>query len=74
MSASSLQRFNRVRLCLALVAWLACAVAIVLPLVWLINNRDWGVALMLIMPVVVYALMRLARRLESWAKRASGKT
>lgn len=74
MSASPLQRFNRVRLCLALVAWLSCTVAIVLPLVWLINNRDWGVALMLIMPVVVYALMRLARGLEGWAKSASGRT
>ncbi|GAB2710810.1 hypothetical protein [Halomonas garicola] len=68
MRPSWIQSFSRSRLCLALAGWLACAVAVMLPLVWLINNRDWGIALMLIMPVVVYGLMRLARRLEHWAR------
>lgn len=59
---------SRRRLLLAVAAWFAAAVAVVLPLVWLINNRDWGVALMLAVPFVVYALMRLARALEAWAR------
>jgi hypothetical protein len=63
-----MQAFNRQRLWLALIIWFSCAVAAVLPLVWLINNHDWGIALMLIMPGVVYGLMRFGRRLEGWAK------
>lgn len=35
---------------------------------WLINSYDWGVALMLAAPFVVYALIRLARRLDAWAQ------
>ncbi|WP_282041930.1 hypothetical protein [Halomonas alimentaria] len=56
------------RLILAVAAWCLVAVALVLPLVWLINNRDWGIGLMLLTPVMVYALMRLGRALESWAR------
>ncbi|TDO15254.1 MULTISPECIES: hypothetical protein [Halomonas] len=59
---------TQTRLILAVAAWCLAAVALVLPLVWLINNRDWGVALMLAVPFVVYALMRLGRALESWAR------
>lgn len=59
------------RLVLAVVAWFLAALAAVLPLVWLINNRDWGVALMLLVPFVVYGLLRLGRALEGWA-RATG--
>ncbi|MFW6346373.1 MAG: hypothetical protein ACOC0M_08625 [Halomonas sp.] len=58
----------RTRLILAVAAWCLVAVAIVLPLVWLINNRDWGIGLMLLAPLVVYGLMRLARALEGWAR------
>jgi len=58
----------RTRLILAVVAWCLAAVALVLPLVWLINNRDWGIGLMLVVPFVVYGLMRLARVLEDWAR------
>jgi EamA domain-containing membrane protein RarD len=53
---------------LAVVAWCLAAVAVMLPLVWLINNRDWGVALMLAVPFVVYGLLRLGRVLEGWAQ------
>lgn len=59
---------TRSRLVLAVTAWCLAAVAVVLPLVWLINNRDWGVALMLLVPFVVYGLLRLGRALEGWAR------
>ncbi|MDR9439037.1 MAG: hypothetical protein RI841_06010 [Halomonas sp.] len=59
---------SRSRLLLALMAWCLAAVAVVLPLVWLINNRDWGVALMLLVPFVVYGLLCLGRALEGWAR------
>ncbi|MCA1770253.1 MAG: hypothetical protein LC652_10035 [Halomonas sp.] len=59
---------SRSRLLVALTAWCLVAVALVLPLVWLINNRDWGVALMLLAPFVVYGLLRLGRALEDWAR------
>lgn len=59
---------SRNRLILAVAAWCLVAVALVLPLVWLINNRDWGVGLILLAPVLVYGLMRLGRALEGWAR------
>lgn len=33
---------------------------------WTINTYDWGIALMLLVPLLVYGLIRLARRLEEW--------
>ncbi|MGE4533055.1 hypothetical protein [Halomonas sp.] len=59
---------RRHRPILAVILWCLVAVAVVLPLVWLINNRDWGIGLMLLAPLVVYGLMRLARGLEAWAR------
>lgn len=59
---------TQTRLILATAAWCLAAVAVILPLVWLINNRDWGVALMLLVPFLVYGLMRLGRALEGWAR------
>ncbi|MBB3230727.1 hypothetical protein [Halomonas stenophila] len=59
---------TRSRLVLAVAAWSLAATAVVLPLVWLINTRDWGVALMLVVPVAVYGLLRLGRALEDWAR------
>ncbi|QFU00199.1 hypothetical protein FIU83_00905 [Halomonas sp. THAF5a] len=56
------------RFVLAVAAWCLAAVAVVLPLAWLINTRDWGIALMLLVPVVVYGLLRLGRVLEGWAR------
>lgn len=61
---------NRRRALLALAVWLLAAVLALLPVVWLINNRDWGVALMLLVPFIVYGLLRLGRALEAWAHRA----
>ncbi|MBS9403460.1 hypothetical protein KG088_07450 [Halomonas sp. TRM85114] len=61
----------RSRLLLAVVAWCLAAVALMLPLAWLINNRDWGVALMLLVPFAVYGLLRLGRLLEGWARATS---
>lgn len=58
----------RTRLILAVATWCLVAVALVLPLVWLINNRDWGIGLMLVTPFMVYGLMRLGRALEGWAR------
>ncbi|WP_041718034.1 hypothetical protein ACN2MM_11350 [Alkalilimnicola ehrlichii MLHE-1] len=37
-------------------------------LAWLINNHDWGVAMMLIVPLAVFLMIRLARRLDRWAR------
>jgi len=56
------------RLVIAVVVGLAIGLAVVLPVAWLINNRDWGVGLMLAVPLIVYGLMRLARALEAWAR------
>ncbi|WP_108446399.1 hypothetical protein [Halomonas denitrificans] len=58
----------RSRVVLAVAAWCLAAVAMVLPLAWLINTRDWGVLLMLIVPLAVYGLLRLGRALEGWAR------
>ena len=62
---------TQTRFILAVVTWGLAAVAVVLPLVWLINNRDWGIGLMLLTPFVVYGLMRLGRALEGWARASS---
>ncbi|XKE45358.1 hypothetical protein LG302_18725 [Halomonas organivorans] len=62
---------SHVRLVLAVVAWLLAATAVVLPLAWGIHARDWGVALMLVVPVAVYGLLRLGRTLEAWARTRS---
>ncbi|CAM4181746.1 hypothetical protein VRRI112168_17075 [Vreelandella rituensis] len=58
---------SRLRLVAAVGLWSLVALGVVVPLVWLINNRDWGVGLMLLVPFVVYGLMRLGRLLEAWA-------
>ncbi|TLF52330.1 hypothetical protein FEI13_05555 [Halomonas urmiana] len=58
----------RTRLSLAVASWCLAAVALVLPLAWLINTRDWGVALMLVVPFAVYGLLRLGHALEGWAR------
>lgn len=51
----------------ALIAGLAAAFAVFAPLAWLINTRDWGVALMFAVPFAVYGLIRLGLRLSDWA-------
>jgi hypothetical protein len=61
---------SRLRPVLAVGLWSLVALGVVVPLVWLINNRDWGIGLMLLVPFVVYGLMRLGRLLEAWANPA----
>ncbi|WP_440994982.1 hypothetical protein [Arhodomonas sp. SL1] len=41
--------------------------AVAAVLAWVIHRHDWGVAAILVAPVIVYGLLRLARRLEAWA-------
>ena len=43
------------------------AFAVLTPLIWLINTRDWGILLMLLAPVVIYGLIHAGRRLAEWA-------
>ncbi|MDX5333904.1 MAG: hypothetical protein LPK58_07635 [Gammaproteobacteria bacterium] len=52
---------------LAIIAGLLVALAVIAPLAWLVHTRDWGVALILLAPFVIYGLMRLARTLADWA-------
>jgi hypothetical protein len=54
------------RLVLAALVAIAAFVVGIVPIAWAINTTDWGVALMLLVPFIVYALMRLARALEEW--------
>ncbi|MFD2190675.1 hypothetical protein [Pistricoccus aurantiacus] len=42
--------------------------AVVLPVAWIINTQDWGVAMIFPAPFIVYGLMKVARRLEEWAR------
>ena len=51
---------------IAVVVGLVVALAVITPLAWLIHTRDWGVALMLLVPFVVFGLIHLARRLAEW--------
>jgi membrane protein implicated in regulation of membrane protease activity len=47
--------------------------AVVIPVAWIINNKDWGVAMIFPAPFIVYALMVVARRLDDWVRRDSGR-
>lgn len=42
--------------------------AVVIPVAWIINTRDWGVAMIFPAPFIVYGLMKVARRLEDWVR------
>ncbi|RDB44363.1 hypothetical protein DU490_03330 [Halomonas sp. DQ26W] len=42
------------------------AFAVLTPLIWLINTRDWGIFLMLLAPFVIYGLIHAGRRLAEW--------
>lgn len=54
---------TRLPAALAVSIALAAAFAVFTPLAWLIHNRDWGIALMPLVPLLVWAMMRLWRRL-----------
>ncbi|PMR77405.1 hypothetical protein [Billgrantia endophytica] len=43
------------------------AFVVLTPLIWLINTRDWGIFLMLVVPFVIYGLIHAGRRLAEWA-------
>ncbi len=58
---------SRARLIVAVAVWFIAAIAVILPLVWLINNRDWGIGLMLLAPIIIYLLVRFGRLLAAWA-------
>jgi|GEM_PF-3385516 len=51
----------------SVVAGLLVALAVIAPLAWLVHTRDWGVALILLAPFVIYGLMRLGHALADWA-------
>ena len=51
----------------ATIVGVVVAFLVITPLVWLINSRDWGVFLMLLAPLVIYALIHAGRRLAEWA-------
>nr|WP_299242552.1 hypothetical protein [uncultured Halomonas sp.] len=42
--------------------------AVVIPVAWIINTKDWGVAMIFPAPFIVYGLMVLARRLDDWVR------
>ena len=52
---------------IALLAGLGLTLVVMLPLIWLINTTDWGIALMLVAPFAVYGLIRCGLWLADWA-------
>lgn len=57
-----------VRAAIALLIGGLIFLAVVIPVAWIINTRDWGVAMIFPAPFIVYGLMRVARRLEDWVR------
>lgn len=56
------------RALVAVLIMVVAVLAVVIPVVWFINNRDWGVLLIMPAPFLVYALIRLAQMLERWVR------
>ncbi|MBB3329652.1 hypothetical protein BDK63_000492 [Halomonas campaniensis] len=52
---------------IAVVVGLLVALAVITPLAWLINTRDWGILVMFVVPFAVWGLIWLGRRLAEWA-------
>jgi len=52
---------------IAVAVGLLVALAVITPLAWLINTRDWGILVMFVVPFAVWGMMRLGRRLADWA-------
>ncbi|WP_048305671.1 hypothetical protein [Halomonas sp. PR-M31] len=44
--------------------------AVIIPVAWIINTQDWGVAMIFPAPFIVYGLMVLVRRLDDWVRAA----
>lgn len=53
-------------------AGVVLCVVVVTPFVLAINRFDWGVALLLVAPLVTWLLLRLGRSLERWASGTRG--
>lgn len=62
---------SRFRLVLALLLSLLVSAVLVIPFVLAINSYDWGVALLLLAPLLVWVLMRIAKGLEDWARKTT---
>lgn len=60
----------RVRAVIAILIGAVIFLAVVVPVAWVINNKDWGVAMIFLAPFIVYGLMVLARRLDDWVRAA----
>ncbi|WP_253446885.1 hypothetical protein [Halomonas sp. Y3] len=52
---------------IAVVVGLLVALAVITPLAWLINTRDWGILVMFVVPFAVWGLIWLGRHLADWA-------
>lgn len=52
---------------LALLLGVALCTLAITPFALAINRYDWGVALLLVAPLLVWLLMRAGRALERWA-------
>lgn len=53
---------------IALIAAVVIGVLLVTPFVLAINRFDWGVGLLLVAPLLVWVLMRMAKAIEHWAR------
>ncbi|WP_290910114.1 hypothetical protein [Halomonas sp.] len=53
---------------IAVALGLLIALAVITPLAWLINTRDWGILVMFVVPFAVWGLIWLGRRLADWAE------
>jgi hypothetical protein len=53
---------------IALLVGILVCTGLVVPFVLVINRTDWGVAMLLLAPLLVFVLLRISRRLECWAR------
>jgi hypothetical protein len=59
---------NSWRKAVALVAGIGLCLLLVTPFALAINRFDWGVALLLVAPLMVWLLLRIGKALERWAR------
>jgi len=59
---------SRSRQAFALAIGTAVCVLSITPFALAINRFDWGVGLLLAAPLLVWLLLRMGRRLESWSR------
>lgn len=58
---------NKRRKVFALITGVIICTLLITPFVLAINYYDWGVALLLVAPLVVWLLIRMGKALERWA-------